>query len=369
MSPNSEEHIDYLCSLLYKLSKVNKNSFFGHLYHIQTEAISNAKKFKTLMVSSDSSSIGQNSYVYKSSDLSDKLLKASLFYYMEKIKVIENYGQTQPHTVLLPPGVRPIFDTNKHFNLIYHYEVQYRTNPLFNQFSYCESYTNEVLKLINSFPIAKHHTFEVLNNWLFCLYQNISMNKIIVQHTREFYTQLNQRNKSVQKLVASISSNLVLKYFCQIDISWDASSSLDLRVHSKQRHTVNNLRIDLLSTLRNEFSSSKNLLPVKYLWLLTSNQPYKVSIELHIITQNHEEEGYEAFHTNIKQLLAKFHRIAQKQELNVSVLNYQNPVINKMDKAQVLKELSFKERGYFIDFPELPKSSFGCGGIGGRKYK
>ena len=161
----------------------------------------------------------------------------------------------------------------------------------------------------------------------------------------------------------------------QIDISWNTNTSttsifdfLDVKVFSMKHHAINNLRIQLLLTLRNEFSKLKNLLPVKYLWLLTSNQHRKVSIELHIITQNHEEEGYEDFHASIEQLLAKFHRIAQIQECNVSVLN-QYPDITKVDKTLLLKELSFKESGYFIDFPELSKSSFGCGGIGGRKYK
>ena len=367
MSLNSEEHIDYLCSLLYKLSKVKKNSFFGHLYHIQTEAITNAKNLKelTVTVPSASSSLNQRTYVYKSSDLSDKLLKATLIY-MEKSNITGNPLYASYRTTFL--GTR-IFDLRKDSNIFDVNGVRYLRNPLFNQFSYCENYTIEMSKLINSFPIAEHDAFEVLNSWLFYLYQLVSLNKVVAQQSREFYTQLNQRNKSVQKLVASISSNLVLKHFCQIDVSWDAPSPIDLGAYSKQRHMINNLRADLLSTLRNEFASSKNLLPVKYLWLLTSNQQYKASIELHIITQNHEEEGHEAFHTNIKQLLAKFHQIAQKHDFNVSVLNHQNPVINKMDKAQVLKELSFKESGYFIDFPELSKSSFGCGGVGGRKYK
>ncbi len=380
MNPNSDEHTDYLCSLLYKLSKVKKNSFFGHLYHIQTEAIPNTKTFKTLIVPSDSSSIAQNSYVYKSSDLSDKLLKASLTH-IWVYKATHGVFPTAPATLAatLPstiqlPGLRK-FDITENFNTNSFYGVPYLQNPLFAQFSYCDNYTGDIFNLLSSTGIAKHNIFEMLNNWLFNLYQFVSLDKIATQKTREFYTQLNQRNKSVQKFVASISSNLVLKQFCQIDISWNTNTSttsifdfLDVKVFSMKHHAINNLRIQLLLTLRNEFSKLKNLLPVKYLWLLTSNQHRKVSIELHIITQNHEEEGYEDFHASIEQLLAKFHRIAQIQECNVSVLN-QYPDITKVDKTLLLKELSFKESGYFIDFPELSKSSFGCGGIGGRKYK
>ena len=383
MSLNSEEHIDYLCSLLYKLSKVKKNSFFSHLYHFQPDAIPNTKIFKTLRVLSGNSSIEQNIYIdykYKSSDLSDKLLKASLTY-IEIYKATFNTYPTIP-LIYVPTllsttqlsGLRDV-DITENADIITKSisAVPYLQNPLLIQFSYCNNYTGDIFKLLSSDRTAKYNVFEMLNNWLFNLYQLVSLDKRATQKNREFYTQLNQRNQSVQKLIASISANLVLKQFCQIDISWNTHTSttsiFDVEDFSMNHHAINNLRIQLLSTLRNEFSKLKNLLPVKYLWLLTSNHHCKVSIELHIITQNHEKEGFEGFHASIEQLLAKFHRIAQMHEFNVSVLNHQNPVINKMDKAQVLKELSFKESGYFIDFPELPKSSFGCGGIGGRKYK
>ena len=382
MSPNSEEHIDDLCSLLYKLSKVKKNSFFSHLYHIQTEATQPAKNLKFLTMISDSNNSRPNVYAYKSSDISDKLLKASLTY-IETYKATFNTYPTIPSicvSTLLSttqlPGLRDV-DITENANIITKSfsGVTYLQNPLFTQFSYCNNYTGDIFKLLSSDRTAKYNVFEMLNNWLFNLYQLVSMNKVTNQQITTFYTQLNQRNKSVQKFVGSITSNLVLKQFCQIDISWNSPSAtsifdfLDVKFFSMQHHAINILRIQLLLTLRNEFSKLKNLLPVKYLWLLTSNQHCKVSIELHIITQNHEKEGYEGFHASIEQLLAKFHRIAQKHELNVSVLN-QYPEITKVDdKKLLLKELSFKERGYFVDFPELSKSSFGCGGIGGRKYK
>ena len=97
----------------------------------------------------------------------------------------------------------------------------------------------------------------MLNNWLFNLYQLVSLDKRATQKNREFYTQLNQRNQSVQKLIASISANLVLKQFCQIDISWNTHTSttsiFDVEDFSMNHHAINNLRIQLLSTLRNEF--------------------------------------------------------------------------------------------------------------------
>ncbi len=343
------------CDALHQFSKASKSDFFKYLCQPSSDILKN-EIFVTYDWTPQQINF-QDGFLYyqRSYDLISCILGYS------------HYASRSYVNVKVPCPDRPngMFDI---VNLFY--------NPLVVKMDEIVPSLNEALK--NS----QYDKGISLNNYLFMLYQKIALDKECVQLTKKFYSQLNHRNESIKKLFASASSSQFFSRIIQCDFNIpykpeDLDSNYQKLVSSRQQ---------LISTMRNIFAGLDALHPIKYVWTVTQPFPVfnaheedkaKVRFKILLFTQNVTDKGKKLFFDTCDELIDKYKGLSEKSDVDFvvepsSILDDENNIYSpckQNDKKSLLELTLLSDIGFFVDRAGFPKSTFGLGGIGGRKYK